>query len=85
MTNARSETTLRFGAFTFCWKMAQALSASVLGYVLAHVPYQNIEGRGVVIAVMAAAPAAAALICLAIGWSADRRQQIHASNVGAPA
>ena len=82
MTNARSETTLRFGPFTFCWKMAQALSASVLGYVLALAPYQDIEGRGVVVAVMAAA---AALFCLAIGWSVDRRLQGAGANVGAPA
>lgn len=69
-------TTLRFGLFTFCSKLAQAAGLTVIGYVLAQVPYKSPGGGEALIILVASAPAVAAGLCLMISIVASRRSRL---------
>ncbi len=60
-----AKTTLRFGQFTFCSKVAQAAGAAAIGGMLQAHSYVGPGAEGLLVTLMAAGPLTAAGLCLA--------------------
>lgn len=59
-------TTQKFGAFTFCSKMSQAVSLLWVGRFLAGTEYRSPAGRDKLVMTMGAAPAVTGVLCLVV-------------------